>query len=76
MCVFSLCLSAPFLGLFPPVSLLLHVTPGQHAQEPNLQSHSHLIQHLGNMISLMIALVYSGKQKMVVIQSVLAINIQ
>lgn len=76
MCVFSLCLSAPFLGLFPPVSLPLHVAPDQRAQEPNLQSHRHLIQHLGNMISYMIALVYSGKQKMVVIQAGLAVNIQ
>lgn len=76
VCVFSLCLSAPFLGLFTPVSLLLHVAPGQHAQEPNLQSHRYLIQHLGNMISLMIALVDSGKKKMVVIQAGLAVNIQ
>lgn len=77
VCVFSLWLSAPFLStLFPPVSLPLHVASVQHAQEPNLQSHRNLIQNLGNMFSLMIALVYSGKQKMVVIQSVLALNIQ
>lgn len=40
------------------------------------ESHRYLIQHLGNMISLMIALVDSGKKKMVVIQSDLAVNIQ
>lgn len=76
MC-FPLCLPAPFLAILPNFTTpACSTNHGKHAQELNLQSHRYLIQYLGNMISLMIALVYSGKNKMVVIQSDLAVNTQ